>query len=71
MPLGKDDFASLAPGASVEATFDLRTLVHGGLPRGSYRVQALSVNLEPGRRLGLRASTGKLTSNALIVDVSE
>jgi hypothetical protein len=69
-PLLKDDFATLAPGASVEGAYDLRPFVHGGLPQGSYQVQAIYMNLEPGLRLGLqRAPTGKLTSNAVTVEV--
>lgn len=69
-PLEKTDFIALEPGASIESGYDLSTLVHGGLPKGSYRLQAVYLNLEPGVRLGLKGvRTGKLTSNAVDVTV--
>lgn len=69
-PLEKTDFIALEPGASIESGYDLSTLVHGGLPKGTYRLQAVYLNLEPGVRLGLKGvRTGRLTSNAVDVTV--
>lgn len=69
-PLEKADFIALAPGASIQSGYNLATLVHGGIPKGSYRLQAVYLNLEPGVRLGLKgAVTGKVTSNPVDVVV--
>lgn len=69
-PLDKSDFISLAPGASIETGYPLARLVHGGVPKGTYRVQAVYLNVEPGVRLGLPGAwTGTLTSNTVDVVV--
>ncbi len=54
-----------AVGGKTESKF-----VHGGLPKGTYLVQALYLNRESGGRFGLKGvRTGRLISEAAKIEV--